>query len=57
LYKDGDQWKPVEHTSPYTVALDKYNVVTFAPVTTTALRLEITAQQGVSSGVIEWKVR
>lgn len=57
LYKDGDQWKPVENATPYTVALDKYNVVTFKPVTTTAVRLEITAQQGVSSGVIEWKIK
>lgn len=57
LYKVGDQWTPVANTSPYTVALDRYNVVTFAPVTTTAIRLEITAQQGVSSGVIEWKIR
>lgn len=57
LYKDGDQWKPVEPASPYTVVLDKYNVVAFKPVTTAALRLEITAQAGVSSGVIEWKVK
>ena len=57
LYKDGDQWKPVEPTSPYTVALDKYNVVSFKPVTTTAVRLEMTAHPGVSSGVIEWKVK
>ena len=57
LYKDGDQWKPVVNPSPYTVALDKYNVVIFAPVNTTAVRLEVTAQQGVSSGVIEWKIR
>ena len=57
LYKDGDQWKPVENTAPYTVALDRYNVLPFTPVTTTAVRLEITAQQGVSSGVIEWKIK
>jgi len=57
LYKDGEQWKPVENTAPYGVALDKYNVVTFKPVTTTAVRIEVTAQAGVSSGVIEWKIR
>lgn len=57
LYKDGDQWRPVETTAPYTVALDRYNVVTFKPVTTTAVRLEVTAQAGVSSGVIEWKIK
>lgn len=57
LYKDGDQWKPVEGVSGYTVEKDKWNVVSFKPVTTTAVRLEITAQQGVSSGVIEWKIK
>ncbi len=57
LYKDGDQWKPVENTAPYGVAIDKYNVVTFKPVTTAAVRIEVTAQAGVSSGVIEWKIR
>jgi DUF1680 family protein len=57
LYKDGDQWKPVEGASAYTVDKDKWNVVSFKPVTTTAVRIEITAQQGVSSGVIEWKIK
>ena len=57
LYREGDQWKPVEASSGYTVAKDKWNVVSFKSVTTTAVRLEITAQQGVSSGVIEWKIK
>lgn len=57
LYKDGDQWRPVENTAPYAVAIDKYNVVTFKPVTTSAVRLEVTAQPGVSSGVIEWRIK
>ncbi len=57
LYKDGDQWKPVESPSAYTVERDKWNVISFKPVTTTAVRIEITAQQGVSSGVIEWKIK
>jgi hypothetical protein len=58
LYKDAaGEWKPVQNTSPYTVVLDKYNVVAFTTVTTSAVRLEITAQKGVSSGVNEWKIR
>jgi DUF1680 family protein len=57
LYKDGDQWKPVEGATAYAVDKDKWNVVSFKPVTTTAVRLEVTAQQGVSSGVIEWKIK
>ena len=57
LYKDGDQWRPVEASSAYTVDRDKWNVLSFRSVTTTAVRLEITAQAGVSSGVIEWKIK
>jgi DUF1680 family protein len=58
LYKDASgAWKPVDATGPYGVELNKYNVLAFTRVTTAAIRLEITAQPGVSSGVIEWKVR
>jgi len=39
------------------VAKDQYNKVTFAPVTTTGLRLEVTMQQQFSAGIEEWKVR
>ena len=41
LYKDGDAWKPVANVEPYVVAKDKFNSVSFAPVTTIAVRLEI----------------
>ncbi len=44
LYRDGEEWKPVEAATPYAVALDRFNRVTFAPVTTAALRLEVTLQ-------------
>ncbi|HKQ05874.1 MAG TPA: glycoside hydrolase family 127 protein [Blastocatellia bacterium] len=56
LYKDGDQWKPVESREPYGVARDRYNRVSFKPVTTTALRLEVTLQPSWSAGIHEWKV-
>ncbi len=57
LYRDGDSWKPVETTSPYSVEKDKYNKLTFKPVTTTALRLEVTMQPTWSAGLEEWKVQ
>jgi hypothetical protein len=41
LYKDGDYWKPVANIDPYAVVKDKFNSVSFAPVTTIAVRLEI----------------
>jgi DUF1680 family protein len=57
LYKDGDTWKPVEATSPYGVAVNQYNVVSFKPVTTGALKIELTMQQTWSAGLQEWKVK
>ncbi len=57
LYLDGGQWKAVEAAAQYAVEKDKYNSVTFNPVTTTALRLEVTMQAGWSAGIEEWKVQ
>jgi uncharacterized protein len=57
LYRDGDQWKPVENASSYGVEKDKYNKLKFKPVITTALRLEVTMQPNWSAGVEEWKVK
>jgi DUF1680 family protein len=57
LYKDGDAWKPVEATGDYGVARNAYNAVTFKPVTTTGLRLELVMQPNVSAGVQKWKVK
>jgi hypothetical protein len=56
LYKDGDTFKPVEGVSDYGTAADLYNTVTFPAVTTTALKVEIQLQDGVSGGILEWKV-
>lgn len=44
LYKDGTAWKPVSTPEPYGVAKDKFNKVSFEPVSTSALRIEITLQ-------------
>jgi DUF1680 family protein len=57
LYKDGDEWKPVETAGPYAVEKDKYNKVTFKPVTTTGLRVEVTMQPSVSAGIERWRVK
>lgn len=58
LYRDGETWKPVAIVDGGSVpiAIDRWCDVTFAPVNTTALRLEIDQQQGWSSGVLEWRV-
>ncbi len=57
LYKDGDAWKPVETTNSFGVARNGWNALTFKPVTTPALRIELTMRPDVSAGVQEWKVR
>jgi DUF1680 family protein len=57
LYRDGDDWKPVEVHGTYGTALDRFNRVTFTPVTTSGLRLEVTLQRGWSAGIQEWKVK
>ena len=44
LYKDGNAWKPVEASGPYAVNKDAFSDVTFKPVKTIAVRLEIEPQ-------------
>jgi hypothetical protein len=57
LYKDGNDWKPVQAAGPYGVDENKYNVVRFQPVKTSALRLEFQMQPQYSAGIEEWKVK
>ena len=57
LYKDGAGWKPVEAVDGYGVARDCFNRVSFKPVTTGALRLEVTMQPTFSAGLQEWTVK
>ncbi|MBC8104272.1 MAG: glycoside hydrolase family 127 protein [Cytophagales bacterium] len=56
VYKASDgTWKPVTATSEYGTARDTYNRVTFAPVTTSALRIEVQLQDEMSGGLLRWK--
>ncbi|WP_374166995.1 discoidin domain-containing protein [Arcticibacter sp. MXS-1] len=55
-YKQGENWLPVKNTSPYSVEKDKVNRVTFEPVKTTAIKLELQLPQDNSSGIHEWAV-
>jgi DUF1680 family protein len=57
FFRDGDAWKPVTTTDAFGVEKDRYNKLTFSPVTTTALRVEVTAQPQWSVGIQEWKVK
>ena len=57
LYRDGQEWKPVAANDPAGVEKDKYDRLTFAPVSADALRLEVTMQPGFSAGLEKWKVQ
>jgi hypothetical protein len=57
LYKDGDAWKPVETSEPFGVRKDAWNRITFKPVATSALRLEVVMRPTFSAGLQEWKVK
>jgi len=41
IYKDGETWRPVTARGAYGVEKDRFNHVEFAPVTTTAVRIEV----------------
>ncbi|MCX6233546.1 MAG: glycoside hydrolase family 127 protein [Bacteroidetes bacterium] len=56
LYHNNGNWMPVENTTPYGIEKDKYNVLTFKPVKTDGLRIEVQLQNAKSGGIIEWKV-
>ncbi len=57
LYKKGTDWIEVENTEPYGVKKDMFNRVSFKPVRTSALRLEIQLPEKFSAGIHEWKVK
>ena len=57
LYKKGDEWLPVKNISAYEIAKDKFNAVTFEPVTTTALKMEVQLPEKESTGIHEWIVK
>jgi hypothetical protein len=58
LYKAGGEWKPVKLTdgAAYGVEKDKLNKVTFEPVETSEMRLEVKLRPDFSGGILEWRV-
>jgi hypothetical protein len=56
LYRKGEAWEPVrlEPGERYGTEIDVLHAVRFAPVQTSALRLEVQQQAGFGSGVYEW---
>jgi len=56
LYQAGNEWRPVQATTPYGAEAAKFNAVKFAPVSTSAMRLEFDVAPNASVGVTEWRV-
>lgn len=54
-YLSGTNWVAVSGAGAYGAARDVWNTVDFTPVQTTALRLRVQLQPGVSGGVLEWR--
>ncbi|MBU0616292.1 MAG: glycoside hydrolase family 127 protein [Planctomycetes bacterium] len=55
-YRDGDAWRDVPDPSDFGVELDRFNRVTFDPVTTDGLRIEVQLQDKLCAGILEWIV-
>ena len=55
-YKDGDQWIDVRASDSYGIAADRFNHVSFGPVTTDRLRLLAQLPKDATSGIYEWRV-
>ena len=56
-YRDLEgNWKSVTNSTAYGVEKGNGNTVTFAPVTTNALKLEVVQPEKSSSGLFEWSV-
>lgn len=53
VYRDGREWRPVEARGEYAVREDAYSEITFQPVTTDALRVELKLRDGFSGGILE----
>jgi hypothetical protein len=58
LYKGPDGWKETAGAAAGGggTARDGYNHVSFAPVQTSAVRLQVRLLPGFSAGILEWKV-
>jgi hypothetical protein len=58
MWLDGGEWREVKLApgASYGVARDAPQSVSFEPLETSALKLEVALQSGFSAGVLEWKV-
>jgi len=57
LYRKDGQWVAVKNSGAYTVTKDGYDTISFEPVTTTAMRLEVQLPAEFASGIHEWMIK
>ncbi len=55
-WRDGNEWRPVQAKTPYTVSKDRMNILKFDTITTQALRIDVQLQDHFSGGILEWRV-
>ncbi|MCX6344712.1 MAG: glycoside hydrolase family 127 protein [Armatimonadetes bacterium] len=55
-YKDGAEWKEVKNPSGYPVDIDTFHHITFDPVKTSEMRIEIQCKENQCGGIQEWRI-
>ncbi len=53
---DGETWRPVTDASPYATAKHTFNRVTFDTVKTKSVRILVQLHEGMSGGILEWRL-
>ena len=56
LYKAGEDWKEVEQAKQSPIEADTFNQTTFAPVTTTGIRLQVQLEVDATAGLLQWRL-
>lgn len=55
-WQDGQAWRPVSGPSRYDTAKNTFNRVSFDRVETQSIRVVVHLQEGMSSGILEWRL-
>jgi len=53
---DGERWEQVKAKGEFGVAKDTFNRVAIEPITTSRLRIVVQLGEGVSGGILEWRI-
>jgi hypothetical protein len=57
LYLENGQWQPVRNSITSDLAKDRWNLMAFQSVKTSALRIDVELQPEFSGGILEWRVK